>query len=48
MKKTYFEPDIEIQKFSFEEILAGNLPESAGEPEEQIGTEGGDAGEGDI
>ncbi len=48
MKKTYFEPIIEIQKFSFEEILAGNLPESAGDPEGEISSDGGDGGEGDI
>lgn len=42
MKKEYLEPFIEVQKFSFEEILAETLTESGVPVEGAAGSEGGD------
>lgn len=46
MKKEYLEPFIEVQKFSFEEILAETLTESGYPIEEEVATE--DGGEVDL
>lgn len=40
MKKEYLEPFIEVQKFSFEEILAETLTESGVPIEGEVATEG--------